>query len=198
MGPNRLVYTRAYLIALIVSRDVVVLQVEPNPTEPKFITPKSNRISKIIKPKNKWPGLIGDCAFKVLKLRIWGKLCFDEIESFPMDALGGFGGAGGFWGWNGFDQRRKKKKNSSGDRGKQRSSGSSDSVNVSKDAGYRFPLKQAVTAGALTFTGDTIAQISGRWNKKRAALKQSASDKLDEVRLKIFSSVSVIFRVIKI
>uniref|UniRef100_A0A1J3EMG0 Protein SYM1 n=1 Tax=Noccaea caerulescens TaxID=107243 RepID=A0A1J3EMG0_NOCCA len=96
-----------------------------------------------------------------------------------MDALGGFGGAGGFWGWNGFDQRRKKK-NTSGDRGKQRNSGSSDSVNVSKDAGYRFPLKQAVTAGALTFTGDTIAQISGRWNKKRAALKQSASDKLDE------------------
>ncbi|CAA7055829.1 unnamed protein product [Microthlaspi erraticum] len=97
-----------------------------------------------------------------------------------MDALGGFGGAGGFWGWNGFDQRRKKKKNSSGDRGKQRNSGSSDSVNVSKDAGYRFPLKQAVTAGALTFTGDTIAQISGRWNKKRAALQHSASDKLDE------------------
>lgn len=97
-----------------------------------------------------------------------------------MDALGGCGGAGGFWGWNGFDQRRKKK--SSGDRGKKRNSGSSDSVDVSRDAGgYRFPLKQAVTAGALTFTGDTIAQLSGRW-KKRTALKQSSSE-LDEVCL---------------
>lgn len=96
-----------------------------------------------------------------------------------MDALGGCGGAGGFWGWNGFDQRRKKK--SSDDRGKQRNSRSSDSVDLSSDAGgYRFPLKQAVTAGALTFTGDTIAQLSGRW-KKRTALKQSSSE-LDEVR----------------
>ncbi|KFK24251.1 hypothetical protein AALP_AAs51708U000100 [Arabis alpina] len=68
-----------------------------------------------------------------------------------MDALGGYGGAGNFWGWNGFDQRRKKKKNS-GDKSKKRNSGSSDSVEVSRNAGYRYPLKQAVTAGALTFT----------------------------------------------
>lgn len=104
-----------------------------------------------------------------------------------MDALGGCGGAGGFWGWNGFDQRRKKK--SSDDRGKQRNSRSSDSVDLSSDAGgYRFPLKQAVTAGALTFTGDTIAQLSGRW-KKRTALKQSSSE-LDEVRLTKFWCLS--------
>ncbi|CAH2058313.1 unnamed protein product [Thlaspi arvense] len=102
-----------------------------------------------------------------------------------MDALGGCGGAGGFWGWNGFDNRRKKK--SSGDRGHQRKSGSSDSVDVSRGGGYRFPLKQAVTAGALTFTGDTIAQLSARW-KKRTALKQSSSDKPDEGELwNIFS-----------
>lgn len=97
-----------------------------------------------------------------------------------MDALGGCGGAGGFWGWNSFDHRKKKK--SSGDRSNQRKSGSSDSVDVSRDPGYRFPLKQAVTAGALTFTGDTIAQLSGRW-KKRTILNQSSSDKPDEVRL---------------
>lgn len=138
---------------------------------PKIQDPKNG-----IEPnrKNKWTGLI--CGFKDL-----GKLCFEEKkEAFLMDALGGCGGAGGFWGWNGFEQRRKKK--SSGDRDRKRNSGSSDSVDVSRDAGgYRFPLKQAVTAGALTFTGDTIAQLSGRW-KKRTALKQSSSE-LDEVCL---------------
>ncbi|KAG2309514.1 hypothetical protein Bca52824_029262 [Brassica carinata] len=103
-----------------------------------------------------------------------------------MDALGGCGGANGFWGWNGFNHRRNKK-NSSGDRRNQRNSGSSDSVDVSRDAaGYRFPLKQAVTAGALTFTGDTIAQLSGRWKKRAAALKQSSSDRADEVVLLSF------------
>ncbi|WZY90942.1 hypothetical protein YC2023_047677 [Brassica napus] len=94
-----------------------------------------------------------------------------------MDALGGF------WGLNGFNHRRKKN-NSSGDRRNQRKSGSSDSVDVSRDAaGYHFPLKQAVTAGALTFTGDTIAQLSGRWKKRAAALKQSSSDKPDQEEL---------------
>ncbi|KAF3582372.1 hypothetical protein DY000_02035875 [Brassica cretica] len=100
-----------------------------------------------------------------------------------MDALGGF------WGLNGFNHRRKKN-NSSGDRRNQRKSGSSDSVDVSRDAaGYQFPLKQAVTAGALTFTGDTIAQLSGRWKKRAAALKQSSSsDKPDQEELwNIFS-----------
>ncbi|KAL1191106.1 hypothetical protein V5N11_014177 [Cardamine amara subsp. amara] len=102
-----------------------------------------------------------------------------------MDALGGCGGAGKFWGWNGFNHRSKKK--SSGDRSKKRNSGSSDSVDVSRDAaGYRFPLKQAVTAGALTFTGDTIAQLSGRWNK-RMALKQSSSELVEGDLGSIFS-----------
>lgn len=55
---------------------------------------------------------------------------------------------------------------------------------MSRDAaGYHFPLKQAVTAGALTFTGDTIAQLSGRWKKRAAALKQSSSDKPDQEEL---------------
>ncbi|CAG7908458.1 unnamed protein product, partial [Brassica rapa] len=99
------------------------------------------------------------------------------INHFVMDALGGF------WGLNSFNHRRKKN-NSSGDRRNQRKSGSSDSVDVSRDAaGYQFPLKQAVTAGALTFTGDTIAQLSGRWKKRAAALKQSSSDKPDQEEL---------------
>ena len=103
-----------------------------------------------------------------------------------MDALGGF------WGLNGFNHRRKKN-NSSGDRRNQRKSGSSDSVDVSRDAaGYQFPLKQAVTAGALTFTGDTIAQLSGRWKKRAAALKQSSSDKPDQVCLNKVSSLSFV------
>lgn len=109
------------------------------------------------------------------------------INHFVMDALGGF------WGLNGFNHRRKKN-NSSGDRRNQRKSGSSDSVDVSRDAaGYHFPLKQAVTAGALTFTGDTIAQLSGRWKKRAAALKQSSSDKPDQVCLNKVSSLSFVY-----
>ncbi|XP_010525231.1 PREDICTED: PXMP2/4 family protein 4 isoform X2 [Tarenaya hassleriana] len=86
-----------------------------------------------------------------------------------MDALSG--GAGGLWGWSEFCRRRRL--DSSGKRSKRPNSGSSDSVEVRSDSGYRFPLKQALTAGFLTLTGDTIAQISAGW-KKRQALMQSS------------------------
>ncbi|CAN8286798.1 unnamed protein product [Cochlearia groenlandica] len=98
-----------------------------------------------------------------------------------MNVLGGYGGAGGFWGWNSFDNRRKKK--SSNDKAKRRSSESSDSIDAARNSGYRFPLKQAVTAGALTFTGDTIAQISGRWKKRTALTQSSTSDEADKEEL---------------
>lgn len=86
-----------------------------------------------------------------------------------MDALSG--GAGGIWGWNEFCRRRKP--NSSGKRSKRQNSGSSDSVEVRSGSGHGFPFKQALTAGSLVLTGDTIAQLSGRW-KKRRALRQSS------------------------
>ncbi|KDO63432.1 hypothetical protein CISIN_1g044417mg, partial [Citrus sinensis] len=49
--------------------------------------------------------------------------------------------------------------------------------------GYRFPLKQAATAGSLAFTGDTIAQLIQRWRKQKASEQQhslSRSEQLDE------------------
>lgn len=80
-----------------------------------------------------------------------------------MEALGG--GSGGILGWT-FLRRKTKPCNSSS-----RNSKSSDSVEAAGQSGYRFPLKQAVTAGSLAFAGDTIAQVIDRWNKNKA-LKQ--------------------------
>ncbi|KAJ0051590.1 hypothetical protein Pint_02452 [Pistacia integerrima] len=89
-----------------------------------------------------------------------------------MEALGG--GSGGILGWN-FLRRKAKPRNSGS-----RNSKSSDSVEATGRAGYRFPLKQAVTAGSLALTGDTIAQLIDRWRKDKA-LKQHPlhSDKND-------------------
>ncbi|GLU09752.1 hypothetical protein SLE2022_265950 [Rubroshorea leprosula] len=74
------------------------------------------------------------------------------------------GSNGGMWGWNLPPRGRKRKPFGS----------NSKSFNSAEGAGrglYRFPLKQAVTAGALALTGDTIAQISERWRGKRSSVK---------------------------
>ncbi|OMO83868.1 Mpv17/PMP22 [Corchorus capsularis] len=82
-----------------------------------------------------------------------------------MEALGG---NGAFWGWNIPEIRSKKKSFSS-------NSKSSDSTaEVTAGGGYRFPLKQAVTAASLALTGDTIAQLSDRWRKQNQSLSSSA------------------------
>ncbi|KAK4757316.1 hypothetical protein SAY87_018617 [Trapa incisa] len=89
-----------------------------------------------------------------------------------MDALSGGGGVGygGFWGWR--QQPRKRKPSNS--RG--RNSKPSDSAEIAGKTGYQFPLKQALTAGSLALTGDTIAQVRERWRKR----KQSAGGVLSE------------------
>ena len=72
-----------------------------------------------------------------------------------MEALGG--GLGGFWNPNLPFRKRPKK----------RGSKSSDSAETTSRPGYRFPLKQAATAGSLALTGDTIAQLRDRWTKRK-------------------------------
>lgn len=83
-----------------------------------------------------------------------------------MDALGG--GLGGLWNLN-YPFRRRAKDGSK--------SKSSDSVEATSGAGLRFPLKQALIAGSLALSGDTIAQLTERWRKAKALNhEQSLSD----------------------
>lgn len=58
-------------------------------------------------------------------------------------------------------------------RGRRRSNGESKpskSVDATAGAGYKFPVKQALTAASLALTGDTIAQFHQRWAKNIGAL----------------------------
>lgn len=97
-----------------------------------------------------------------------------------MEALGG----GGFLGWS-FSHRKPKPFKS-----QSRKSKPSDSAEATGGTGYRFPLKQAATAGSLAFTGDTIAQLIQRWRKQKASEQQhslSRSEQSDEVGLTFVS-----------
>ena len=82
---------------------------------------------------------------------------------------GAGGGHGGLW-WRPFESQKRQ--------GRRRSSKPSDSVDrTNGGGGYRFPLKQALTAGSLAFAGDTIAQLSERY-RKRNALSDSGFSKV--------------------
>ncbi|RVW85915.1 PXMP2/4 family protein 4 [Vitis vinifera] len=83
--------------------------------------------------------------------------------------LGGAGGGhGGLW-WRPFESQKRQGR-------RRRSSKPSDSVDrTTSGGGYRFPLKQALTAGSLAFAGDSIAQLSERY-RKRNSLSDSDSD----------------------
>ncbi|OMO61005.1 Mpv17/PMP22 [Corchorus olitorius] len=87
-----------------------------------------------------------------------------------MEALGG---NGAFWGWNIPEIRSKKKPFSSN------SKPSDSTAEVTAGGGYRFPLKQAVTAASLALTGDTIAQLSDRWRKQKQSLSSSSDTNKD-------------------
>ncbi|XP_024025124.1 protein Mpv17 isoform X2 [Morus notabilis] len=89
-----------------------------------------------------------------------------------MHALGG-GGNGGLWGSN-LPPRKRNRRNSKR-QGRERSDSKlSDSVEATGGSGYRFPFKQAVTAGSLALTGDTIAQLTHRWRRSKAAKQDSS------------------------
>lgn len=80
--------------------------------------------------------------------------------------MGSFaGGKWSLWGMGPFDSqhssnsRRRRRRRSNGE------SKPSNSVEATGGGGFQFPVKQALTAASLTFTGDAIAQFRQRWVK---------------------------------
>ncbi|CAN4105092.1 unnamed protein product [Withania somnifera] len=85
------------------------------------------------------------------------------------------GGNGSLWGmgffhsqeWNS-GRRRKRRSNGEEKRNNNASKSShTGSVDANSGAGYRFPLKQAMTASSLALSGDTLAQLRDRWIKNK-------------------------------
>ncbi|CAK9864189.1 unnamed protein product [Sphagnum jensenii] len=56
-----------------------------------------------------------------------------------------------------------------------------ESSSISNTRRARFPLKAALTAGVLATTGDTIAQLYERWNRRKALEKQAALEEIEVV-----------------
>lgn len=109
-----------------------------------------------------------------------------------MDAIGFGNGFCGFWKWDPKpDTRRRRIRSNSGSPGS------------AVGGGYQFPLKQALTAASLTLTGDTIAQLSNRWNKAKES-GENASQVSGNIVLSIFNdngicnSVSISIRTLRI
>lgn len=84
--------------------------------------------------------------------------------------MGVLGGNVGKWGMPPFHSREPGKR-----RRIRRSSKPSDSAEQTGGAGFRFPIKPAVTAGSLALTGDTIAQLRERWVKNKSLQQQQHS-----------------------
>ncbi|XP_020223338.1 protein Mpv17 [Cajanus cajan] len=85
-----------------------------------------------------------------------------------MDAIGN--GGWGLWQWNPLRQspRRRNRPNSG-------------SAGATGGGGFRFPVKQAVTAASLALTGDTIAQLSNRWRKAKEGDDSVSQDVLSNL-----------------
>ncbi|CAM8896575.1 unnamed protein product [Rhodiola kirilowii] len=80
--------------------------------------------------------------------------------------MGSLGGGMGrlFW-WNALSKRAPRRSNSDQQR---RSNSSGSAGGTSGSSAYRFPINQAVTAGGLALTGDTIAQFNQRLRKRES------------------------------
>ncbi|VFQ59111.1 unnamed protein product [Cuscuta campestris] len=71
--------------------------------------------------------------------------------------------------WN----RRRRRRGRGGEkdvRNGESGAAGSNSLDATHGAGYRFPSKQALTAGSLALTGDTIAQLRDRWVRSKDVL----------------------------
>lgn len=95
------------------------------------------------------------------------------------------GGNGGLWWWNREPKKRKRYHS------KSKGSKSYDSLG---GAGYQFPLKQAMIAGSLALTGDTIAQVRERWRNCQASERHTTINADDSSN----STVSFLFLFLKI
>lgn len=89
-----------------------------------------------------------------------------------MDALGGGNPGGLWWSRHPFNHHRRRKRR---DRNSKHNA-SSESAQAANGAGYQFPLKQAVTAGSLALTGDTIAQLRHRWKVLKSEENAGSDD----------------------
>ncbi|KMT01974.1 hypothetical protein BVRB_9g208970 [Beta vulgaris subsp. vulgaris] len=76
-----------------------------------------------------------------------------------MDALGN-----SWWSSHPFNHFRRRARKQRGERNKNQKASSSES-SAQANPSFRYPLKQAVTAGSLALTGDTIAQLRHRWTQ---------------------------------
>ncbi|KAL2328182.1 hypothetical protein Fmac_021609 [Flemingia macrophylla] len=93
-----------------------------------------------------------------------------------MDAIGN--GCWGLWQWNPLRQssRRRIRRNSG-------------SAGATGGGGFRFPVKQALTAASLALTGDTIAQLSNRWRKAKEGDDSVSQVEMLEMRVALFLDV---------
>ncbi|KAL9243720.1 hypothetical protein vseg_017575 [Gypsophila vaccaria] len=83
-----------------------------------------------------------------------------------MDALGGGSmiPGGAWWSRHPFNDLRRRIKRRGERNHKHNASSSHAPANSVGKPGFRFPINQALTAGSLAFAGDSIAQLSHRWN----------------------------------
>ncbi|CAM8887987.1 unnamed protein product [Rhodiola kirilowii] len=103
--------------------------------------------------------------------------------------MGSLGGGMGrlFW-WNALSKRAPRRSNSDQQR---RSNSSGSAGGTSGSSAYRFPINQAVTAGGLALTGDTIAQFNQRLRKRESG----SEDKVGVNKKKHILSVHIGFDV---
>ncbi|KAL9265615.1 SYM1-like protein [Drosera capensis] len=100
-----------------------------------------------------------------------------------MDALSGAGGGFPWW----------RRHNSSPQNNRRRQNNNSNSSSNSVDSaggggvGFRFPLKQALTAGSLAVAGDTIAQVRVQLKGMEKKEEETAIDSGDGDKAAIFT-----------
>ncbi|KAK9689967.1 hypothetical protein RND81_09G094800 [Saponaria officinalis] len=97
-----------------------------------------------------------------------------------MDVLGG-GGGGAWWSHHPFNDHRRRIKRRGERNRKQKASSESTAPNSVGKPGFRFPIKQALTAGSLAFAGDSIAQLTHRWKTLQSLPSISEEDNKDFV-----------------
>ncbi|KAJ7565619.1 hypothetical protein O6H91_02G067500 [Diphasiastrum complanatum] len=79
--------------------------------------------------------------------------------------------------WNGSSFSRRSRRSLHKSQRGQSAAGSGSQGQRAGKSGWRFPMKPAITAGALALLGDTAAQLQARWARRKAL--ESCSDVVD-------------------